>query len=301
MPEPASFIGLGETLRNRRRQKELTLERAAQDTRISHRFLKALEEDRWDELPAKVYLEGFLRQYADYLDLEGGELVKKLREFRGAGAPPVIRQAGSPAVEPEGAGKPFRAEALFLVLLAGVLAALYFFSRAQQKGPAAAPGTEAAFEIEGGTSTFSEAGTHRLEVLARESTWARIWADGQVRFEGILSKDARKAWPAETSFRVQAADLASLSAEVDGLPLKLERDNAKELAWSASEKASGGEARETARPAAPPAVSTAAAADLGPDGQPRRRRRPRPAPVLGPLLPGTTGPSLVPPGPPAAE
>ncbi len=66
---------LGEILRQRRESKGITLEQAAEDTRIREKFLAALEsgDDRW--LPGAVYTKGFLRNYADYLDLDGSELV----------------------------------------------------------------------------------------------------------------------------------------------------------------------------------------------------------------------------------
>lgn len=66
---------LGEILRQRRESKGITLEQAAEDTRIREKFLTALEsgDDRW--LPGAVYTKGFLRNYADYLDLDASELV----------------------------------------------------------------------------------------------------------------------------------------------------------------------------------------------------------------------------------
>ncbi len=66
---------LGEMLRQRREGKGITLEQAAEDTRIREKFLAALEsgDDRW--LPGAVYTKGFLRNYADYLDLDASELI----------------------------------------------------------------------------------------------------------------------------------------------------------------------------------------------------------------------------------
>ncbi len=71
-PETTS-TGLGESLRNRRRQKNYTLEMVSQETRISTRFLRALEEEKWQEFPAKVYMEGFLKKYAQFLALDGDD------------------------------------------------------------------------------------------------------------------------------------------------------------------------------------------------------------------------------------
>jgi cytoskeletal protein RodZ len=66
---------LGEQLRAQRERKGITLEQAAADTRIREKFLKALEDGDYQSLPGTVYTRGFLRNYAEYLDLETDELV----------------------------------------------------------------------------------------------------------------------------------------------------------------------------------------------------------------------------------
>lgn len=66
---------LGEILRQQRERKGITLEQAAEDTRIREKFLAALESGDGRALPGAVYTKGFLRNYADYLDLDGTDLV----------------------------------------------------------------------------------------------------------------------------------------------------------------------------------------------------------------------------------
>jgi len=66
---------LGEILRQQRERKGITLEQAAEDTRIREKFITALETGDHRALPGAVYTKGFLRNYADYLDLDSTELV----------------------------------------------------------------------------------------------------------------------------------------------------------------------------------------------------------------------------------
>jgi len=81
---------LGETLRAQREKKGITLEQAASDTRIREKFLKALEDADYQQLPGAVYTRGFLRNYAEYLDLDQEELVVLFHEERGTtGAEPT--------------------------------------------------------------------------------------------------------------------------------------------------------------------------------------------------------------------
>jgi cytoskeletal protein RodZ len=78
---------LGEQLRAERERKGITLEQAAADTRIREKFLTALEAGDYPALPGAVYTRGFLRNYAEYLDLDTEELVVLYQQERG-GAPP---------------------------------------------------------------------------------------------------------------------------------------------------------------------------------------------------------------------
>ena len=72
----------GETLRAQREKKGITLEQAASDTRIREKFLKALEDSDYQTLPGAVYTKGFLRNYAEYLELPSEELVAQFHQER---------------------------------------------------------------------------------------------------------------------------------------------------------------------------------------------------------------------------
>lgn len=74
---------LGETLRAQREKKSITLDQAAADTRIREKFLKALEDDDYEALPGTVYTKGFLRNYAEYLDLPQEQLIVLYQQERG--------------------------------------------------------------------------------------------------------------------------------------------------------------------------------------------------------------------------
>src|SRR5437870_13278711 len=80
---------LGEQLRAQRERKGITLEQAAGDTRIREKFLKALEDGDYQSLPGPVYTRGFLRNYAEYLDLETDELVMLYHHESGRPAEPL--------------------------------------------------------------------------------------------------------------------------------------------------------------------------------------------------------------------
>ena len=71
---------VGEWLRQRREELDISLEQAEADTRIRLRYLEALESDEYDALPDPVVGRGFLRNYATYLDLDPQEAADRFSE-----------------------------------------------------------------------------------------------------------------------------------------------------------------------------------------------------------------------------
>jgi hypothetical protein len=62
---------IGNSLREARHRQQLDLTEVEQATKIRARYLRALEEEAFDVLPAQTYVKGFLRTYADWLGLDG--------------------------------------------------------------------------------------------------------------------------------------------------------------------------------------------------------------------------------------
>ncbi len=75
---------LGDALRAQRERMGITVEQAAEDTRIRDKFLRALESGDYQTLPGAVYTRGFLRNYADYLGLDPDALITQFQAERGA-------------------------------------------------------------------------------------------------------------------------------------------------------------------------------------------------------------------------
>src|SRR5688500_7856360 len=70
--EPVSF---GTWLRRQREMRGVDLRDIAERTKISLRYLEAMEEDRFDILPAPIFAKGFLREYARHVGLSPDEVV----------------------------------------------------------------------------------------------------------------------------------------------------------------------------------------------------------------------------------
>ena len=73
---------LGAFLRSKREERGIALEEMSEKTRIPLRYLSALEEDRLDALPGKVYERLFIRTYADIVGINVEELGRQFKEIQ---------------------------------------------------------------------------------------------------------------------------------------------------------------------------------------------------------------------------
>jgi cytoskeleton protein RodZ len=62
---------IGNSLREARLRRQVDFAQAELATKVRGKYLRALEEEQFDLLPAQTYVKGFLRTYAEYLGLDG--------------------------------------------------------------------------------------------------------------------------------------------------------------------------------------------------------------------------------------
>lgn len=70
-------IEIGKILRKAREDKGYTLDDLQQVTKIQKRYLIAIEDENFDELPGDFYVRAFIKQYANMVGLDGNELLQK--------------------------------------------------------------------------------------------------------------------------------------------------------------------------------------------------------------------------------
>ena len=78
--EVVSAPTLGQMLRQERELRDIPLDRIEEATRIRAAQLRAIEDDRLEALPAEAYARGFVRTYAEYLGLNGDDVVAIFNE-----------------------------------------------------------------------------------------------------------------------------------------------------------------------------------------------------------------------------
>ncbi|NPV25995.1 MAG: helix-turn-helix domain-containing protein [Firmicutes bacterium] len=209
-------MNIGDQLKEARQRKGLTIAEAEMATKIRGKYLRALEEGAYEELPARVYSVGFLRTYARFLGINPEELVE---EFKAISADPERPANLEPVVNKEPFGWRINSRQLRFGLIVGIAVILlgipvYWLSRGHsstkmppassqitsvnQPDPAAvqpiqepspAPPTNS---VQPARPTQPVNGRITLELLAQENTWVQVAVDGVNTFTGKLTPGERK-------------------------------------------------------------------------------------------------------------
>ena len=70
---------IGNTLREARVRRNLTLQQVEEDIKIRVKYVQAMENEDWDVMPGVTYVKGFLRTYSTYLGLDPDVIIGEFR------------------------------------------------------------------------------------------------------------------------------------------------------------------------------------------------------------------------------
>lgn len=73
------MIRVGQKFKEQRDKKGLTLEEVAKATKIRESFLEAIEKGEYGKLPSSTYAQGFVRNYAEFLEMPTSETLALFR------------------------------------------------------------------------------------------------------------------------------------------------------------------------------------------------------------------------------
>ena len=134
---------LGLYLRGLREAKGMSLDDMARSTRVGRRHLEALESDTFGELPAPVFVKGFIHSYCEFLDSSSEEALGLYRETIGEPAAPhgPLRPLLTPRTRRAG---PLTISIILFVALGASLFALRLGLQSSRKDTVSAPAREEA-------------------------------------------------------------------------------------------------------------------------------------------------------------
>ena len=218
----------GERLKRERELREVTIKEIASATRIAAKFLQALENEEWEELPGGVFGRGFVRSVARYLGLSEENLLSDYDQARGEASIPPMQKPEERIPPP-----PKWVPAIAVVLLVAVVAGLafggryawrwYAAHRAAKKASAVVsiPSNVATQNHFANSSSMPARANEKslpldLSVAATAAIRGKVAADGVVAYDSELAAGQNPYFPANRRVEVTANDASALLLELNG-------------------------------------------------------------------------------------
>ena len=215
----------GERLKREREMREVSIDELTKATRISTRFVEALENEDWSRLPGGVFGHGFVRTIARYLGLNEESLLGEydLARSEQAPAPPPKPEERIPSPPP---WLTALAVLLLLLLVAGLFYAgrygwhRYAAYRAAKISAAASLSTQSQPQSSSTSPGLAEqssaAAPLDLSVSTSAATRVRILADNKLLLDAELPAGETRHFSANQQFEVTAGDSSAVLLELNG-------------------------------------------------------------------------------------
>lgn len=240
---------VGTILKEARLAKGLSIADSEQATSVRARYLEAVENDEYEKTPGEVFLKGIIRNYGNYLGLDGLELVKLYKANHQGVAAENINSAGIREVEKvrlniqlkekrdigSGTGRfempqlPMKqiAAGLAVVVLLGigyvaVPKVIDYFKNMPQV-------EQKQEEVQANASTAvkppSILDKVQVEMEAKDSCWTEVTADGKEVFVGMLNAKDKRTFEAKDKIVVKYGNIGAMKLIVNGQPVDLKGEH----------------------------------------------------------------------------
>lgn len=244
MEEVVLVQTVGEVLRQEREKKGLTVKDIEAGTSIRALYISAIEDNNFSVVPGEVYLKGFIRNYANYLGLNGQDIVELYRQNQNPlpKADPIVVDSHLTAKKPSEQRRETKetttneaANSSASKWLIGVLAVClvggagwwFVFGAGKPATPQPSQQPAKTSPIIPAQPTVPQTPivpaqpvpkTKPVTVAVKVSDdcWAQILADGKEVYEGILKPGESKTWEAEQTIVVKLGNAGAAELSHNG-------------------------------------------------------------------------------------
>lgn len=237
---------VGTILKEAREAKGYSLADVERETSIRSRYLEAVENDEYDKTPGEVFVKGIIRNYGNFLGLDGMELVTQYKASAAGVAAEAARSKGIREVEKvrlniqlkdkrdigSGTGKfempklPMKQIAAGVACLA-VLAAGYFAIPAAIDYAKNLPKDEPKQVEQAKPESKPAAVTDKVtvELEAEGSCWLEATADGKEVFAGMMQAKDKKSFEAKEKLVIKYGNIGAMKIKVNGEAVDLKGEH----------------------------------------------------------------------------
>ncbi|MCX7779342.1 MAG: DUF4115 domain-containing protein [Negativicutes bacterium] len=237
----------GKILRDEREKKGLSIKDVEQATSIRSLYLTAIEEGNYRVVPGEVYLKGFIRNYGNFLGLDGQQLVDLYRQNQAGTSPalasqpsaePKITAAATSAPpspetkEPRKIAGPSSIWLVAVLVITAAAGAYWWYASSAQPTPEQAKNAKPAPIAPAQPQSQQPAPqtqvappappvqTKPIVITAKftDDCWVLVTADGKQIFEGIPKAGDALTWEAQQNITLKLGNAAAADIIYNGQP-----------------------------------------------------------------------------------
>lgn len=230
------LMQIGAYLRHVREESGLSLEDVAARTLIQSRSIKAIEEGKLHQLPEPVYVQGFIRRYAEAMGLDGSEFAEAFPAEKSLHIDVSWKDLPAAQLRPL-----HLYIAYILLIMASVSLLSYIVGRSDpsesgtlpnsavqtapvspatgNSAPTGNPATPTASSLAARPSPTRSAVPDqpvRVDVKLTAQSWLEVEVDGAVKLAEVLSEGTERTWTADRQIRVRAGNAGGVMIAHNG-------------------------------------------------------------------------------------
>ena len=249
----------GDILRRERERQNLSIKDIEKATSIRALYIEAIENGENDKLPGQVYVKGFIKNYANFLNLDGEELVRQYREEMNPGnttpeasgesktetpqsekksnepskaeAPKAAKPSPSPVSDDGNRNSLMAVAAVLLFAICGGL--FYYFNNVEggemaKENPAVQTPAETSepkaveqSPTPSPAASVASAATTGVNLEAKFTgrCWTKVIVDGIVAYEGTAEQGESLSWQANNQIDITAGNAGAIEFVENGVNL----------------------------------------------------------------------------------
>jgi cytoskeletal protein RodZ len=217
---------IGGYLRKVREESLLSLEEVSVRTLIQPRHLRAIETGKLQQLPEPVYIQGFIKRYAEALGLDGAQFADAFPVEE-----PIRKVTPSWKDSPAAQLRPLHLYVAYVGLIVASVSLLSYVVNRSAPIPSGVTRLEASpvpslQKSPGGSKKPADPQTIasqptvekpvKINVKLTEQSWLQVEVDGKTDYEGVLSEGTERSWSAKNLIRVRSGNAGGVMVAYNG-------------------------------------------------------------------------------------
>ena len=230
---------LGRKLKEAREEKGLSVRQVEETTKIRKKYLLALENENFEEIPGRTYARGFVKNYSNFLHLNTSELLTEFdeltfnlfkdREFNSVRD--TSRSTPSTSLDKE--GRLFKVGLIVIVILVLFIAGKTLNNDGGEAVPNNLPEANNSSNTENNETPSSKApevSTEpketqpaeaitgvKLEIeIIKDQCWVSVVSDGNEIFAGTLNKGAKQVFEGDNEIVLTLGNAGAAKVTYNG-------------------------------------------------------------------------------------